>query len=140
MRQLIAELAVKVGPVVQGVHLVDAHAAEPLGHGRGLDGVEHRHGLAVGQRHDQVVAVVDKGEDALGRSAGPARGACHALSLTSRWHGHQGPWARTPLAARAHPDHVHARIGPRPGCRHPTLGRVSRRLVCRSLRPVLLTP
>ena len=61
VQQVVAELAVQVGPVVQRVHLVHPHAVEALG--VGLDGVEHRHGLAVGERHDQVVAVVDVVED-----------------------------------------------------------------------------
>lgn len=70
MPQVVAQLAVDVGPVVQHEHLVHPHAVEALG--LGLDGVEHRDGLAVGDGDDQVVAVVDVVEHISGR---PRRGA-----------------------------------------------------------------
>ncbi len=71
MQQVVAHLAMQVGAVVQGMHLMDTHAPEALR--VGLDGIEHRHGLAVGQRHDQIVAVVDQLEDILRATRNRAR-------------------------------------------------------------------
>jgi hypothetical protein len=52
---------VEVGTVVERVHLVDANAAQAVC--GGFDRIEHRNGLAVGERHDQVGAVLDVLED-----------------------------------------------------------------------------
>ena len=62
--QAVAERAVQVRPVVDGVHLVDRHAFEAVG--VGLDGVEQADRLAVGQRHDDVGARGDVIENGLG--------------------------------------------------------------------------
>ena len=61
--QPVAELAVEVGPVVQCVHLVHADAVRAVG--RGLDRVEQRDRLAVGERHDDVGARADVLEDSI---------------------------------------------------------------------------
>ena len=52
MPESVAERPVQVGPVVDGVHLVDADAVE--GGCVGLDGVEQGDRFTVRQRHDQV--------------------------------------------------------------------------------------
>ena len=67
MVEVVARRSVQVGTVVERVHLVDPDAL-PAGCVR-LDGVEHRDRLAVGEGHDEVVAVRDVVEDVL-RSAG----------------------------------------------------------------------
>ncbi len=64
MEQVVAHGAVQVRAVVEGVHLVHPHAHPSRG--VGLDLVEHAHGLAVGERDDQIVAVADEGQDVLG--------------------------------------------------------------------------
>jgi hypothetical protein len=48
---------VQIRTVVERVHLVHAHAGEPIG--VRLDRVEEPDRLAVGHRHDQVRAVAD---------------------------------------------------------------------------------
>ena len=68
MTQPVAERAVQVRPVVEGVHLVDPDTAEPVG--VGLDGVEQRHRLAVGQRHDEIGAGPEVVEHGLGARDG----------------------------------------------------------------------
>jgi hypothetical protein len=65
MAQVVTELAAQVGPIVQGVHLVDPHALELCG--MGLEHVEHAHGLAVGQGDDEVGLVADVLEHRLDR-------------------------------------------------------------------------
>ena len=63
MAQPVPEAPVKVGPVAQGVHLVDP---DPLQARRGrFDGVEHRHRLAVGQGNDHVGPWAEKVHDGL---------------------------------------------------------------------------
>ena len=57
VQQVVAHGAVQVGPVVERVHLVHANAAEAIR--VRLDRVEDGHRLAVGERHDQVGAVLD---------------------------------------------------------------------------------
>ena len=57
MQQMFAKGAVEVGPIVQCVHLVYADAAEAIR--VRFDCVEDGYRLAVGQRHDQVGAVLD---------------------------------------------------------------------------------
>ena len=64
MPQVVAELAVQVGPIVDGVHLVDHDAVQLVG--VRLDGIEQRHRLAVGQRHDEVGSTTDVFEDGIG--------------------------------------------------------------------------
>ena len=71
MAEAVAERAVQVRPVVQGVHLVDAHAVEPVG--AGLDRVEQRDRFAVGERHDEVGAGSDVVEQPT-RACGGDRG------------------------------------------------------------------
>ena len=63
--EAVTERAVQVGPVVDGVHLVDADAVE-VGC-VGLDGIEQGHRLAVRQRHDQVGPRPDVLEHRVGR-------------------------------------------------------------------------
>ena len=53
----ITECSVEVGPIVKHVHLVHVHPVEPVG--GCLDSVEHRHWLAVRERHDQVGSAAD---------------------------------------------------------------------------------
>ena len=52
MPQVVAALALDRGPRVQRVHLVDAHAVQPLV--MRLEHVDQADRLAVGHRHDQV--------------------------------------------------------------------------------------
>ena len=56
MAQVVAEAPCEVRPVVQRVHLVDAHVASRCG--VRLDGVEQRHRLAVAERDDHVATHV----------------------------------------------------------------------------------
>ena len=69
MQEVVAACSVQVGTVVECVHLVDPDAAEPRR--VGLDGVEDRDRLAVGERHDEICTVVDQIQDVL-RPAAPA--------------------------------------------------------------------
>lgn len=64
VEEVLSNGAVQVGPIVQCVHLVDAHAGPARR--MGLDGIEHTDRLAVGERHDQVCAVLDGVKDVLG--------------------------------------------------------------------------
>ena len=68
MADPVAERAVQVRPVVDGVHLVDAQPVEAVG--VGLDRVEHRDRFAVGQRHDDVGPRIEVVDDRLGRHQG----------------------------------------------------------------------
>lgn len=97
---------VEVGPIVQGVHLVNPHRGQAR-RGR-LDGVEDGHRLAVGQRHDHVGPRDEVVEDGL-RAPGRGEGA---LMLGCRWSrtlapGPEGepsaPWWRPVLATAPHP-------------------------------------
>jgi nucleotide-binding universal stress UspA family protein len=74
----------------------------------------------------------------LARACAPARGrGAHVHTISRR-----GPPARVlvRMATLLHADLVAAGIRGMGRPDHPTLGHVSRRLVCRSPRPVLLTP
>ncbi len=62
--QPIAEVGAHHRPVVQRVHLVDAHPVEPIG--GCLDRVEDRHRFAVGQRDDHVRPRPDQLDDGVG--------------------------------------------------------------------------
>jgi hypothetical protein len=66
VQQVLAPIAVEVRAVVQGVHLVDAHAPEALR--LRLQRIDDRHGLAVGQRHDDVGPIADVVEHGVGWS------------------------------------------------------------------------
>jgi hypothetical protein len=63
--QVVAALPAHVRPLVERVHLVDAHAAEPAV--LRLQDVEQRHRLAVGHRHHDVGLPRDMVEHGLGR-------------------------------------------------------------------------
>ena len=79
VQQGVPHRPVQVGPVVEDVHLVDAHAPEPAGGRPGLERVDDAHRLAVGERHDDVGAVADVVEHGLGRHrTGGAALAGHA--------------------------------------------------------------
>ena len=67
MAQPLAEGAGVVAPIVDGQRLVHGDSLELSG--RGLDGVEHRHRLTVGDLHDQVRA----GPDVLEHRGGACR-------------------------------------------------------------------
>ena len=54
----------QIRPVVHRVHLVHPNSVEPIG--VGLDGVEQRDRLAVGQRHDDVGTGTDVLEHVVG--------------------------------------------------------------------------
>ena len=64
MADAVAERAVERRPIVQGVHLVDAQGVEPVG--VRLDGVEHGHRFAVGQRDDDVTGALEVVEHGVG--------------------------------------------------------------------------
>ena len=81
MPQPVAEGAVDVRALVQRVHLVHAHVAQPLV--LALEHVEQPDRLAVGQRQDHVRARPHVGEDVLGAAGGGQRSR-HARSMAHR--------------------------------------------------------
>ena len=81
MPQPVAERAVDVGPLVQRVHLVHAHVAQPLV--LALEHVEQPDRLPVGQREDHVRARADVREDVLRPAGGGQRSRHQRVSITT---------------------------------------------------------
>jgi hypothetical protein len=63
--QMVAALAVQIGPLVEHVHLVDAHRGEPAV--LALEHVQQRHRLPVRHRHHDVGVARDVVENRFGR-------------------------------------------------------------------------